>query len=195
MTEITLEEAQKLQKTQANKIRELIQKQKTLISAKQKLTEFQEPVMMLVRKSGQAEFYEKATKGRFDYTHSDGTTRFIILTTSMQISFPYAGRNIKMYYCHEDYPFPLPGSMNPIMNSDELRMLIEKSQHDTLGLLAKEKRATGDMWLKIFAGIALIIVAVMLYKLLVPAGPAPTQTAAETAKTIVQAIPINSTAI
>ena len=57
--------------------------------------------MFLKRRNGNVEFKEKSTTGRYEYTHTDGTDRYIIITGNPK-TFKVGDKTFKGYYCHED---------------------------------------------------------------------------------------------
>lgn len=169
-TEETIAEVKKElakdKKSQATRIKHLMYRHQQWMKIQYQTTEFKEPVMLFERRSGEVEFYENVTSGLFEYTHSDGTVRFLILTPQKQKKFGFADRRFKGYICHEDYPLPLP--QDPLLTTDQMNSIVEKSLNDMKKWKAQEKRATGKMWLYILGGIALIIVAIALLQMLIP---------------------------
>lgn len=152
--------------SQAKRVRELIKKQKGLLKAKQKLAEFKEPVALLIRRSGETEFYESVSKGQFPIVHTDGDSRNIEIVPSRQLTFPYADRRVRLYILHEDYPVPLPD--DPSVTSE----LISLSQKKVMQDIDKYKMKADMMKTKniftIFIGVALVIGAIGLVLLLTP---------------------------
>lgn len=114
--------------SRAERIRILLKKNSKVFRDKQAMTEFKEPILMLERRSRAVEFYENATKGEFNFKHSDGKNRTLYLEPSMLKSFDYGKRKFRGYYCHEDFPLPLPE--NPLVVADTINMIIEKSMMD-----------------------------------------------------------------
>lgn len=167
-------------KSEATKIRNLFTKHKEFIKTKYKTTEFNEPVMFFERRSGEVEFHENVTAGIFEYTHSDGNKRFIVINTKYIKKFGFADKRFKGYYCHEDHPLPLPE--DPIMTVEQMNILVEKSLNDHKKWQTQEIKANTERWKVIGMIIIGIILAIMFYKLVIP------QKTPETIHTIVQTI-------
>ncbi len=116
-------------KSRAKRIRMLLKKNRRIFGNKQVITDFTEPILMLIRRGRAVEFHEDASKGTFRFKHSDGKEREIYLEPSSQVSFDYGKRKFKGYICHEDYPLPLPE--NPLVTVETVNMIVEKSMMDT----------------------------------------------------------------
>lgn len=148
--------------SKAERVRSLLQKQKKLWGKKQSLTDFNEPVMDLHRRNGQIETYEKATQGKFIFTHSNGQERYIELRPSDQCTRDYAGKKIRWYVCHEDRPFA--GFENPVVDGESVMLGYEKTKATNLKYeeaIAKLKNKGKLAWLWILLGIALFIAIVL----------------------------------
>lgn len=156
-------------KSRAQRIDQLFLKYKKWFKETYETKDFKSPVMFFEKRSGEVEFYENVTTGLFEYKHSDGTTRFIIIIPSKQKKFGFANKTFKGYWCHEDYPLPLPE--DPFLTVEQLNIAVEKALADVKEWKAKELKAKGDWWWKIGAGIALVIAAYTLFRLLVPQAP------------------------
>lgn len=141
--------------SKAEKVRSLLMKEKGLIQTHQKLTDFQEPVLDLHRRNGQIETFEKATAGKFIFTHSNGKERYIELRPSDQETRDYAGRKVRWYTCHEDRPFA--GWDNPIVDGETVMLGYEKTKATDLKYqqaLERLKNAGKLTWVWIILGIA-----------------------------------------
>ena len=134
----------KTMQTKAKRIKILLKQHKGLWGKHQELAEFEEPVLMLMRNNRKIEWYDKATQGKFLYTHTDGKERAIELSPQFLHTFDYGKREFKGYICHEDYPTPLPEI--PIVTGEMYQMGIEKTLNDMKKWKADEARALGDMW-------------------------------------------------
>lgn len=165
----------KVDTTQAKKIKEIIKKKKKLLREYHSTVEFKEPCAILIRRSGKAEWMEDCTKGKLEIKHSDGGERYIYLKGET-ITLEYADKGIRTYILHEDHPIPIT-TLNPVVTSETLTQIIQKTMHDLQELQAKKWGALGEMIWKIGAAIALCIAAYALYKLLVPNSPEPIETA------------------
>lgn len=156
-------------KSQAKKINTLLQMQKGMLGRQQRLVNFKQPCLMLLRNNKKAEWYENATIGKFEYTHSNGEDMYITLNRHFLQTLDYAGKEIQIYICHEDYPFPLPHE--PLITAELKKISDEKILNDYRKWLAEELKAKGDMWWKILLGIAIIGGVYVLYRMLTPATP------------------------
>lgn len=157
---------QTIKKSEAKQIRKLFSKHKKLIRTYKRTVDFKEPILILMRKAGKAEFYEKATSGEFNYVHSDKTNRTIILNTRQLQVFDYGNKTFKGYICHEDFPTALPDS--PTLNSEMFTIAVEKTLADIKKWKAEELKQKGQFVWKLLIGIAAIILAYAMYKLLLP---------------------------
>lgn len=158
-------------KSKATKIRTLFTKQKKLMGSYYKAVEFEEPFAMLIRNNGETDLYENATKGEFEFKHSNGEERSIILVPSKQVRMTFLDKATKGYILHEDNPLPLPE--NPILTVEMMNMTVEKTLNDIRKWKAEEYEARSN-YVKSFAWIVGIIgVLYILYKLLVPSNPDP----------------------
>lgn len=165
----------KLTISEAKRIRILFKKQKALFRAKEALSDFKEPVLFLIRRSGNVEFFEEATKGKFIFEHSlDEEDRYLILEPNNQVTFDYGTKRFRGYICHEDYPLPIT-VIDPILTTEVFHMAIEKALNDIRKWQATELRAKADIIWKALAGIALIGGVYVLYKMLVKEPPTPTE--------------------
>lgn len=176
----TINKQDELRKSQAKRIKNIITKHKAWKGARYNTTNFQEPVMFLERRSGEVEFYENATMGLFEYEHSDGEKRFLILTPSKLKKHGYADRAFKGYWCHEDHPLPLPEE--PLITTEQVNIIVDKSLNDIKEWKAKEVQAWSNLTWTILIGIAIVIVAVALLVMLWP------EKVPETTKTVIQTI-------
>lgn len=119
------------------------------------MSNFKEPVVFLARRNRRVEFFEDATKGRFEFTHSDGEMGKIDLSPEYLNTFDYGKRTFKGYICHEDHPTPLPE--NPIVTAELFNIAEEKVLHDMKKWKKSEQEGIGLKWKQILIGIALVI--------------------------------------
>lgn len=145
----------------------LFKKYNKLIGADYQLAPFNEPIMILLRRTGKAEFIDKPSKGKFEYTHTNGEQRYINLNTNL-LTFQYGKRNFKGYICHEDIPIPLPA--NTTKNAEQFYIAIDKTLNDIKLWKAQEHIAMGKMWQMILFGIGAVILAITAYYMLKPTG-------------------------
>lgn len=151
--------------SQAERRRILFKVHKGLLRKKQKLVEFDEPILILMREGKKAEFYEKATGGKFIFSHSDGDERFIILDQSFMQTFEYGGKVFSGYICHEDFPTPLPE--NPIVTTELVALLYEKTLNDIKKWKIEELKAKKGLrmvWVWIILAIGAVIVLILIFK-------------------------------
>lgn len=158
----------------------LLRKYKKLIFNYYRTAEFKEPILFLIRKTNKVEFYDKASSGRFEYKHSDGTTRYILLNNNL-LEFDYGPKKFRGYIIHEDYPLPLP--QTTATDTESISIGVEKVIHDVKKWKAQEYKAKGEFIWKIGAAIALVIIAYSLYVIL---RPEDTPQAAQTAIQFIQ---------
>lgn len=149
-------------KSRAKRIRMLVKKNEATFKDKQALTDFKEPTLWLIRRSGAVEFFEDASKGTFVFKHSDGYNREIYLEPSSQLSFDYGKRKFKGYICQEDHPLPLPE--NPIVTSETVNSIVEKVGMDMKKLNTKAKEIQIKLIKTLGFVIGGLILVWMLYK-------------------------------
>ena len=131
----------KLRKNQsrAKRIKILMKNYEGRFKSYQEMSNFQEPVVFLIRGNRKVEFYDNATQGKFVYTHSDGKERSIDLDARFLHSFDYGKRTFKGYFISEDSPTPLPE--NPVVTGEMFQMSTEKTLNDFRKWKADETRA------------------------------------------------------
>lgn len=164
-----------IQKENTVRLKKLFRKYKKWFSREYIVYPFKEPCMLFIRRSGQVEFYENVKGSLFEFNHSDDSKRFIITTPSKQLLFGFGNKRFKGYICHEDYPLPLP--QDPILTSEQVNVIVEKSLNDIKKWKAQEIRAKTGLWKWILIGTACIILAYFLGKMLL-AGQVQPQTVA-----------------
>lgn len=182
-----------MNKTEAERRKMILKKKKTLFSSVLDTVDFKEPILILMRRTQQAEFFENATKGEFEYEHSDGTTRKIFLTPKYLQAFPYGKTTFRGYICHEDSPLPLPNE--PEITTETIGIAIDKTLNDINNWKAKEWTAKGNFFWKIAIGIVSIIGMYILYRVLFPQAPSNDTQAVEVAKTTVSILNTTPTVI
>lgn len=157
--------------SQATRRRIIFKVYKKLLGRKQALADFQEPCLLLMRNSTKDEWYENATGGKFNYKHSDGEERFILLDPRFLRSIEYAGKTFKAYVCHEDIPTPLPE--NPTVTAELMAIMYEKVLNDIKKWKVEEAKAKA-LQLKGWATILLVAGRIfLLYIILKPSGTTP----------------------
>lgn len=147
-------------------LRRLFTKHKKLLGKELIFEPFEEPIMLFERENGTVEFKEKATTGRYNFTHSNGEERYIIIKGRPK-NFVFGHKTVRGYYCHENYPFPLPEE--PILTTEEFNLIIEKTLHDKKEWETKLTKERNKTIMTVAYAIAIIIGCVILYKLLIPA--------------------------
>lgn len=160
-------------KSQAKRIHTLINRyEKILRPAEYKLTDFKEPVLFLMRRNGITDLYENATAGRFEFEHTDGTTKYIVLTPSSLFRHRYADRDFRAYTCHEDFPFPFPIMENPVLTAQtyETEMTRALRDRDDIELDKLDyKLAIANNWKWIIPlGIGSIVLGIIILKYFSP---------------------------
>lgn len=166
-------------RSEAQERRTLFKKYKKILGEEERLSNFKEPAAILLRRSGQGEWLEGVTKGKYAFTHSDGSRRFIIITGKPN-DMRYAGRLFKLYVLHEDFPIPIPE--DPLITTEQVSLMLEQALIGSQKIRAKDWEGKNNMIKIIIWGIIGLIVAVIVYKLVVPANPQVAQTIAETVK-------------
>lgn len=161
-----------MQEEEIKRIRTLLKKHKKFMGSRKKLAKFKQPVVLLMRRGNTVEFFENAKKNEFEFEHSDGHTRSIILNPAHQKSFDYGADTFSGYILHEDIPVPLPEQ--PLITTEMVGILVEKTLADIRKWKAEEWKARGKFIWYIAGGIALIILAYAMYGLFMPQHAATT---------------------
>lgn len=189
----TIEKQHNIVKSQAVKVKNLKYQYKKLFKLKRMLRSFKQPVMYFERRSGKVEFYEKATMGIFEFKHTDGENRFIILTPNKQKEFGFGEHRYKGYYCHEDFPLPLPE--DPLITTEQMNIIVDKSLNDIKEWKAKEIKAKSGFWKIIFIGMAGLIGLYIVYRIVVPNNPPTAQEVQTIAEIPIQLLNVTPTII
>lgn len=159
----TIKITDKISKDDIHRIRWLFKKHKGLIRNYNDTANFKEPVLIVIRRSGKVEFYEDITTTHYDYTHSDGTERFFIL--ERPLSFEYGSKEFLGFICHEDIPLPLPQS--PLITTEQITVLIEKTISDRNKYLAKQQELSNDRIIKYGIFVAICVGCYILYYIMI----------------------------
>lgn len=154
-------------KSQAKEITQLLKKKKKLIKDHQAIANFKPPCALLIKRTGEAKWYENVTQGKFEIDHSEGGTRDLYINTKQLIYFPYADKTVPLYILHEDCPYPIT-IQDETIETDTLKQVIEKIMHELEALQAKRLGAIANLIWKILIGAALVLLAYALAKMLVP---------------------------
>lgn len=153
----------------------IFKKYKQLIGSYLETANFKEPIALLMRRSRKVDFYENVTQGEFEFEHSDGTQKRIMIKTQFQQDFDYGKKTFKGYILHEDYPTPLPE--DPIITNEMISIAIDKTLNDIKKWKAEEIKAQTNFWKTILWGIAILGIVYILYKLLIVPPSTPQQIA------------------
>ncbi len=180
------ENNKKQEKTENEPRTTIIMKYKKLLKDQQKLAEFKEPVVMLLRRNFKAEWYEGIKQNRFAFKHTDGLERVIYLDPNKVQTITYADKPFKCYVCHEDHLLPLPE--DPIATLEQFETILDKTLTDLKNMRVKELKAKGDLIWKVIIGIAILGGVYILYKMLVPADPTAETIIVQAANTTPQII-------
>lgn len=175
------EEEKRRVRTEQDRRRVILKKYKGIIKKYYETTQFKEPLGILLRRTGRAEFHEDLSTSTFTFKHSDGEERTILLDSRQIHIFDYGDKTFRGYILHEDHPIPLP--TDPLITLEEMGTTIDKVLTDIKDWKIKELKSKGDLIWKILIGIALIILAYAMYKML-----APQDQSGQAEQTAVQAI-------
>lgn len=158
----TIKKTKEMRLSRAKKVGHLIEAHQGFMKRELSLAPLKPPIMQLGRRGNYFETYEDVTKGVFEFKHSSGDKRYIIIDPSRQVTFGAGKHSIKGYWAHEDHP--VTGWPDPVISTEQMNIHTEKLMNDIRNWIAKSKEATGMMFLYIGAGVALVIIAVMLLK-------------------------------
>lgn len=123
-----MEDYRKVLKTQAKERRTVFKKAKGLLRSYYNISEFDEPIAILMRRNQKCDFFEKVTKGNFFIQHSDGNERQIFIDPKFLQTFNYGKHTFKGYILHEDFPTPLPE--DPLVTSEMISIANYKTLND-----------------------------------------------------------------
>lgn len=125
-----------------------------------------QPIVHLIRRTGKVEIREKETGNRFNFKHTSGEDRYILLDPTKKLYWEEQGKPCVGYILHEDYPVPLPA--NPVVATELLETVIEKVLNDERKYREREMKAKGKMWFYILIGIAIVIGVIYFGRSLLP---------------------------
>lgn len=165
---------------QQKQIKTLIKRTQGIIKDKENLAKFEEPVLWLIRRTGKVEYYPGIKTSQFEFEHSDGQNRILIIGPPL-LHFDYGKDTFSGYICHEDYPTPLPS--DPLITTELVTILIDKTLNDMKKWKAEEWKAKGKFVWYILGGIAVIILAYAVLKMFSPPTIAATK---EAVKQVIQ---------
>lgn len=129
---------------------------------------FKEPILKLIRRTQKVEYYEGITQGIWEFIHSDGTTRKMIIGPQSKLVFPAGTKTYVGYIRHEDHPsdpFQHPRITGEEFTSVMRKTISDKQQWDEK---AKHVKATGTMWMNIFIGIGALVFLICVGLMLIP---------------------------
>lgn len=89
------------------RIHTLLGEEKKLLKNRERLTDTHDPFLFLQRSDGTIQLHKNVKGTEFKVPGlPEGVEKNIILGRQFQVDIPYAGRKIRVYWCHEDYAFP-----------------------------------------------------------------------------------------
>ena len=151
---------------------------------------FKEPIVLLIRNTGEIDIYEDVKKEEWIFDHSDGTKRTITLTGKPHKLKHHKGY-VLTYLCNEDMPFPILDSLDPVITITEHSNVIIKTQDAISRIKAQNLKAKGELWISIAKGLGIIIA--VLGGILILGGLVgitfPWEVVAEPVKQVINTIP------
>lgn len=159
----------------------LYKKTKGLIWDHKKLKSFKEPCALLMRGNGSVEFYENIRGTEYNFEHSNGRKARILLYAQAIKNFDYAGTTFKGYILDENKATPIRDGTE---YSDHMSSLVIDNTIKTYSaeiekLRLEEAKQAGKTWMNVFIGVALVIIAYGVYKMMSGAAPAQAAIIAE----------------
>ena len=150
----------------------LFKKSKGLITDYKKLKSFKEPCALLMRVGGNVEFYENVKGDEYAFEHSNSKKCKIRLTARGLKNFDYGGTKFKGYILDENKATPiLDGTeYSDYLSSELMESTIQKYSVEREKLALETAKAQAKTWMNVFIGVALVILAVGVYKMMVPGG-------------------------
>lgn len=166
---------QRIKKTQDLKLSRAI-KTKRLLEAygkhkkyKISLIPITGPVMLFGRVTGTWEIYDKVTTGEFEFKHSNGEKRYIIVNPHTKEKLSDGKNYIPLYLAHENHP--TTGWPDAITTAEQMNMFGEKLLNDMKQWLAKLEGMKNMKIVYWCAGIALVFIGFGLMKAIIPPTP------------------------
>lgn len=153
-------------KSLAKKVKILFKRQQGMLKKYREMANFEEPIALLIRRTGKVEFHDRCTSGFFEFKHSDGKDRKIQLSPEFLKTFDYGKRTFKGYILDEDRPIPLPES--PLCTIETYEMGITKTLNDISKWKQKEYEGIGKMWLNIAMALGLLLLVMAVVKMMAP---------------------------
>lgn len=172
-------------KSEAERRNILYKKYNKILGQQKDLAEFKEPIAILLRRTGKAEFFENVTKGKFEFRHTDGRDRFIMIDPKQIHTFPYGKKSYKGYILHEDFPVPLPD--DPVLTTEQVGQAMEATALAMEKWKSKEISEKTKMIRMIIIGIGVIGAIILLYTIFKP-DPIPTQIIVQNVTQAVQVV-------
>lgn len=186
-----------IKESKAKKRKTILKKFKGIVKEHEKTADFKEPIAILLRRTGRAEWYEDVTQGMFKFKHTCGEERYIVITPENKFTFDYGKKEFRGYLLHEDFPSPLPET--PLLTTEVFALAIDKTKETVKEWKAKELRAKSKLMEQIAVILMIIIGGIILAQLIMPGGirglilgtPAEqaAKAAAEAAKTTITRLP------
>lgn len=95
----------------AERIGAIFARQKKFLRSKEKLVNLPDPILFLQRSGGDWDLYNNVKDKEFKVPNlPDGVEKKIYLGRQYQEEIPYAGKIIRVYWCHEDWAYPFKWS-------------------------------------------------------------------------------------
>lgn len=136
----------------------LIKKVKGFIKSRIELEDFQEPVLILIRRNGDIELKEGITPGEYEIEHSDGRKIKIFLPEKKMLRFRYGKDNFfKCFIYYEDEISAYP--QEPLIDAELVYIENDKLKNDIREFELKSKRENREFVESLFTGVIWIIVA------------------------------------
>lgn len=150
------------------KLEALFIKQREFLISRKKLVKHEQPIVILMRITGEDEIIEGVKGSEFKFIHSNGKEMKIPLGTLKLRKLPYGKDTLSYYIIYEDSFFPLPNE--PIYETTTINQLFDKTIHDSRKLsesisITREK---AKAWAKILGMIILGMLAIGLVYMMAP---------------------------
>jgi hypothetical protein len=132
------------------RINNIFFRKKKMFSTINYIAPLQEPVLWLMRNSGEVEFHENVKGTQFDYQTGDNKNGFIKLNLLKLHKFNFGNNTFKGYIAHENNTLCYP--QKPLFDTEEINEIFNKAQRDMANRNIKQYSQYGEAIQKVLIG-------------------------------------------
>jgi hypothetical protein len=164
-------------------VKTLFLKKEKLFSSVEHLVTLKEPVLFLMRNSGDIEVHENIKGTSFSFENGDGKLTTIKINPTKLHRMNYGKHMFKCYVAHENNVLCYPEK--PLSDTEEINEIFNKAQRDIQNRKIAQYSQYGEAIQKILIGLAIVIGVYFYVQWAFPSGNTG-QVVVETTKGIVQ---------